>query len=259
MRRPNRNIEIFSVSVLDLFASALGGFILIAVILFPSYLAKEKLTPQIAALKTEVKVAEAQVKTVTEERDQTEQALAEAKQDASAAQAALTVAEETIDANHAVIEDLDKTITKLKLEAAQTFLLISIDWPDNLDVDLAVTDPEGHEYTFSKPNKDGALYNSDPDPVTGEMPKTWSELSRDQQYGPGVEIWQAPLAVPGSYEVDVHLYSASRVEAGQEIVVKLVAFGRVQRMTRDVVLTKETPKQVFWIDLADDGTWTVRE
>ncbi len=37
MRRPNRNIEIFSMSVLDLFASALGGFILIAVILFPNY------------------------------------------------------------------------------------------------------------------------------------------------------------------------------------------------------------------------------
>lgn len=38
MKRPNRSLEIFSISALDLFASALGAFILVAVILFPYYL-----------------------------------------------------------------------------------------------------------------------------------------------------------------------------------------------------------------------------
>ena len=37
MRRPNRNIEIFSMSVLDMFASALGAFIIVSVILFPYF------------------------------------------------------------------------------------------------------------------------------------------------------------------------------------------------------------------------------
>lgn len=55
MRRPNRNIEIFSMSVLDLFAACLGAFILISVILFPNYQkqqqAEQKLETSEATLK----------------------------------------------------------------------------------------------------------------------------------------------------------------------------------------------------------------
>jgi hypothetical protein len=42
MRRRNREIQIFSVSALDLFASAMGVFALLAVILFPYYLKSEQ-------------------------------------------------------------------------------------------------------------------------------------------------------------------------------------------------------------------------
>ncbi|MGB0992144.1 MAG: vWA domain-containing protein [Akkermansiaceae bacterium] len=38
MRRPSRQLNIFSISTLDLFASAMGAFVIIAVILFPYYL-----------------------------------------------------------------------------------------------------------------------------------------------------------------------------------------------------------------------------
>jgi len=55
MRRPSRNIEIFSMSVLDMFASALGAFIMVAIILFPYYQknrpAKEMLDAAVAELK----------------------------------------------------------------------------------------------------------------------------------------------------------------------------------------------------------------
>ena len=37
VKRPSREINIFSLSALDLFASAMGSFILIAVLLFPYY------------------------------------------------------------------------------------------------------------------------------------------------------------------------------------------------------------------------------
>ena len=37
MRRPNRDISIFSTSAVDLFASALGAFILLVMLLFPYY------------------------------------------------------------------------------------------------------------------------------------------------------------------------------------------------------------------------------
>jgi len=42
MRRPPREIQIFSLSALDLFASAMGTFIVIAVMLFPYYLKTTK-------------------------------------------------------------------------------------------------------------------------------------------------------------------------------------------------------------------------
>lgn len=42
MRRRHREIQIFSVSALDLFASAMGVFALLAVILFPYYLKSEE-------------------------------------------------------------------------------------------------------------------------------------------------------------------------------------------------------------------------
>lgn len=38
MRRPSRQLNIFSISTLDLFASAMGAFVIIAVILFPYYM-----------------------------------------------------------------------------------------------------------------------------------------------------------------------------------------------------------------------------
>ena len=37
MKRRNREIGIFSMSALDLFASALGAFILIAIVMFPYF------------------------------------------------------------------------------------------------------------------------------------------------------------------------------------------------------------------------------
>ena len=38
MKRPDRNLEVFSLSALDLFASAMGAFMIVTIILFPYYL-----------------------------------------------------------------------------------------------------------------------------------------------------------------------------------------------------------------------------
>jgi len=46
MRSPSRQINIFSVSALDLFASAMGAFVIIAVILFPYYMKADALQPK---------------------------------------------------------------------------------------------------------------------------------------------------------------------------------------------------------------------
>lgn len=52
LRRRRRHIEIFSISALDLFASALGAFILVTIILFPYY-GEGRTAPERLALKDE--------------------------------------------------------------------------------------------------------------------------------------------------------------------------------------------------------------
>ena len=76
MRRPNRELNIFSISALDLFASAMGAFILIAVILFPYY-------QQNAKIVQELKEAKAALTQAVAERDQAVKArdAAEAERD----------------------------------------------------------------------------------------------------------------------------------------------------------------------------------
>ena len=55
MKRKNKEINIFSMSALDLFASALGAFILIAIIALPYYLKTDKsLIKEIRGLKEKI-------------------------------------------------------------------------------------------------------------------------------------------------------------------------------------------------------------
>ncbi len=121
MRRPNRNIEIFSMSVLDLFAAALGGFILIAVILFPNYMKHQKI--------------EFELKDSQDNLAQCKKAESQAQQVLANKAAALSSCEASLGA---------------------TFMVVVIEWSvaGNYDVDVHVTDPEGNEFFWGKSNRD---------------------------------------------------------------------------------------------------------
>lgn len=89
MKRPNRTLEIFSISALDLFASALGAFILVAVILFPYYLKNfevvaenKQMAADMQAMKTKLAAAEAEA-----EEQKKKAATAQARADAAEARA----------------------------------------------------------------------------------------------------------------------------------------------------------------------------
>ena len=79
MKKSNREINIFSMSTLDLFASAMGAFILITLVLFPYVLntgkseereaqVKAQLEKQLAEIKAQFEEREAEVKAQREER-----------------------------------------------------------------------------------------------------------------------------------------------------------------------------------------------
>lgn len=58
LRRPSRSLEVFSISALDLFASSLGAFILVAVVLFPYYLKNSDVVRELMTSEAKIKKAE---------------------------------------------------------------------------------------------------------------------------------------------------------------------------------------------------------
>ena len=102
LARPRQGLEVLSISALDLFASALGVFIVIAVLMFPYYLrqpsveaALEGARAELAAAGHSLDEAERDAEGATTRRGQAEAALAEARrrlQQAQTAAAALAEA-----------------------------------------------------------------------------------------------------------------------------------------------------------------------
>lgn len=58
MRRPSRQLNIFSISALDLFASAMGAFVIITVILFPYYMKNDEAIAKARVLSAQLEEAE---------------------------------------------------------------------------------------------------------------------------------------------------------------------------------------------------------
>lgn len=119
MRRPVREINIFSISALDLFASALGAFILITVVLFPYYLKDASF----------------------------DQVTAELSQELAEQQRANAELQQQLQNRQAEIESL-----KQRLQA--TFLVVVVRWQvEPQDVDLWVTNPRGQRFDYRKHNR----------------------------------------------------------------------------------------------------------
>ena len=114
MKARSRALNIFSMSALDLFASALGAFILLAVIALPFFANTAQLDD--ASLLGQITQAR-------EELAQAQEELAQAQEGLAQAQAEL---EEAAKAN---------------------FMVVIMSWSTTDDVDLHVTDPAGREFS----------------------------------------------------------------------------------------------------------------
>ena len=123
-RRSRRHLEIFSISALDLFASALGAFILVTMILFPYY---------------------SEGRTAAEtlgEKDADLRSLNDRLQEASQKLASLEVGQ-----------------AQAPAPQRPPFLIVEIRWGTiGADVDLHVTDPAGHEFWWYRSNQGGHDY-----------------------------------------------------------------------------------------------------
>ena len=233
MRRRNREISIFSMSALDLFASALGAFILLTIVIFPYF---PNISPVVAAPEEPVPIPDPDLQRQLQEL---EGELAEAQRQLEAAQERLEEAgdEEAGDDSDA-LADLERELAELQgqLENAQErvaqaeedaeeveglrervaeaegrygdlweryegevrrkFVMIAISWSTEDDVDLHVIDPQGNEYYYA----------------AREHPGSPARFEEDTTQGPGNEFWLHPTVEPGVYEVYYNLYSHRDLE-----------------------------------------------
>ena len=188
MRRPSRNIEIFSMSVLDMFGSALGAFIMITVILFPYFNQHRKL----AAIKLKIGQVQAELLRIK-------------GLNLKYMKLKNTLEKETlrITVRPGAIDKCLKLKEACKISLGKTFLVIGTEWHERCDVDMYVTDPQGNKFTFLFNNRDGHFKNSK------------AQLSLDMRDGPGIEIWQNPEAQVGTYKLQ---YDVVRCSAGFDAV-----------------------------------------
>ncbi|MBD3666482.1 MAG: hypothetical protein HUJ16_00865 [Kangiella sp.] len=217
MKKRSREINIFSMSALDLFASAMGAFVIVAVIMFPYFpntgdsperVAEvraeleaeiDSLTAQVASLTGQVAELEAQLAACEARSQQQEAALNQCMQEqrqaearAQQVQAELQRTQQELERCQGNLNNASQQLQSCRAALDRTYLVVAISWAaSGDDVDLHVVDPLGNEYYYA-----ARTFGGSP-----------AALEEDNVNGPGNEIWQHPEAVPGEYRVYYRYYA----------------------------------------------------
>ncbi len=239
MKRRSRDINIFSISTLDLFASALGAFILITLVLFPYFPntgdSPERVSEVREEMRSALEAAETQNRAAAGQLETAQGRIADLEQQLAQCQASIP----TVDpAASGMAEALEMCRAALEV----TFVVVVISWTTaDDDVDLHVVDPAGNEYYYA----------------ARSFPGSNAAFEEDSTVGPGNEIWQSLAARPGTYQIYVNMFRKSSADAASVRGFILHQNGREQ--LRDTTLTSTGQKPLvatFTVDT--DGNLSVQ-
>jgi len=203
MKKRSREINVFSVSALDLFASALGAFILLS-LLFMVFFAmtspdpgqtEEEASTALEQCRSQLAMAEAHASAPEIQLAEASNAADFASCESGMAQLeqALAQCQSQAGASGELIESLEQANEELlacRRELKRTFVLVLASWSSSDDVDLHVVDPDGREFYYENRRISGSE----------------AALEEDNTQGPGNEVWLHPSAVTGRYRVCYKLY-----------------------------------------------------
>ena len=212
MKKRSREINVFSISALDLFASALGAFILMSLIFMVFFsmtsresgeaeetqIALERCEAELAAVRVQLDDAEARNAALEERLAGSVGAstLEQCQSELEATQAALEQCQSDLRTTGGVTERLEQANEDLEAcrrALQKTFVLVIASWSSRDDVDLHVVDPGGREFYYRNRRHSGSQ----------------AALEEDNTTGPGNEVWLHPSAEPGRYRVCYKLFSGS--------------------------------------------------
>ena len=257
MKKKSREINVFSVSALDLFASALGAFIVMSMIFMVFFTmtsqdagAAEDLQPALEMCQDVRAQTEAALARCESQLGQSvdASALAQCQSDLAAAESRngeleseLASAEARAAAAGAATARLDAATAELescRRALKKTFVLVLASWSTpGADVDLHVVDPLGNEFYWD------AQRHSRSD----------AALEVDNRFGPGNEIWLHPSAEAGRYRVCFKFFEDHR-ESGSASVWGRVLWQEGRVDVPEMRLTSESEVRLateFVVD--DDG------
>jgi len=262
MKRLRREINIFSLSALDLFAAAMGTFILLTVLLFPYYLKNAEIVEKMSALrqeleKTQTNLAQTQQqlqectlqrKQCETQRTQLQERITHLEQENSRQAQQLQECQAQQSNLKGQISALQQEIKNCQEKLKQTFLAIIMKWTTNRqDIDLHLIDTEGNEFYFERHNRNRAHFRN-----------SSAELSVDTTKGPGIEIWENPRAKPGHYKLYANLY-ARHGNSKNPLVKSTVYYRDGAKKLREITLTQEKQKQLIAIiEVNAEGDVVVR-
>lgn len=147
MIRRNREITIFNLSALDIFASSMGAFMLLSFILFPYYMKNSEALERAKKAEEALKICQTET---TQAKNEAEQARSEAQ------------------ASRAQEQQCREKLKRI------SFLAVVIQWKTaKHDVDLHVREPGGEEYYFSHPTLPGKPGILSRDTTNGPGVEVW--------------------------------------------------------------------------------------
>ncbi len=248
MRRRNRDINVFNLSMLDVISGALGAFLLLVAVLIPWY--KKPLAEENRQLRQRVAELEAALEQTRSERDQARarQAAAEAERDRARAERDQARADNASAA--AALEQVRRERDAARAEArrledrlSKTFLVVLVKWSTaRQDVDLHVVDPTGAEFYYQAKR------------IAGRP----GELTEDDTDGPGHEIWSIQQAPPGEYKIYYNLFSRKGNPENPTVTGRVFYRDGTRELPAKRLTREKTKVLVTTMVIATDGGVTFR-
>ncbi len=205
MKKSNREINIFSMSTLDLFASAMGAFILITLVLFPYVLNTGKSEERVAEIKAQFEKQVAEAKAQFEEREAQAKAQLQERVDAPLPDAGIS--EEQVAEIKAQfegqIEALQAQADALQEQINSTPVLLGI--KTNAKKFVFVVDMSG-SLNLTDPMYRGKY----PDGRDHRQSMTTSVETILANFKTGIELAMIGFHVPDGYNVQLHYWPADR-------------------------------------------------